>query len=149
MFFVGKHFLGPCYLGERIENMSVDPVTLKQLKELCEREDISMFIDLFKIATKFIEKTDGIQGDIEAAKKLFFTTIVDICDGEDDKFGTDDDVFDIADKLDQIRSVSDAVVIAAFKAIEHEKEIKIAIEVAEKKAAPVWEKIKKFFAGRR
>jgi hypothetical protein len=127
----------------------VDPTTLKQLKEICEREDISVFIDLFNIAIKFIGKTDGLKNDVEGAKKLFFTTIVDICDGEDDKFGTDDDVFDIADKLDQIRSVSDAVVIAAFKAIEHEAEIKLAVDAAEKKAATGWTKIQKFFQKRR
>lgn len=101
--------------------VEIDPNTVLQLIKLCESKKIASFVDLLKIAKEFIEECDGIRDDLDAAKTLFFTTIVDICDGEDDKFGTDDDLMDIEDILDTIQKVSDAVVEMAFKAKEYDQ----------------------------
>lgn len=98
--------------------VEIDPKTLLQLKQICESKKFLSFVDLLKVANDFIEECDDVRDDINAAKSLFFKTIVDICDGEDDKFGTEDDVAFIEDKLDTIRKVSDAVVEMAFKVKE-------------------------------
>jgi hypothetical protein len=109
--------------------VEINPTTLLRLKQLCESKKVLKFVDLLDIAQDFIEECDEIRDDPDAAKSLFFTALVDICDGEDDKFGTDDDVLNIDDKLDNIRKVSDAVVRFAIQLKQHDR---------------AWEKIRRF-----
>jgi len=123
----------------------MNPEVVLQLKQLCEDCNLNSVVDLLSIVIALLRNSDTLFENKQETKDLIFDTIVDICDGADDTFGTDDDVYNIEDKLDEIRGVVNMVVDLAFETISREDEIKAAVAAVEEATKPVWNHLRKLF----
>ena len=93
-------------------------------KDMLKEQQIDSLIDLYPIITKFVKQSDQLRNDPEGLTNALYDTIVDVCDGADDTFGTEDDLLNIEDSLDTLRMGISSIVQTCKFAADNEAKFK-------------------------